>query len=263
MTHTSMETSGLLAVARLDQSMYAILKLYVYGQLLAKLPTARPDISKDPAILKDLPLVGARITARKLRKLLESQPGAEDGLAFSDLFQGSSQFCYQRLLSLNHARVLKAVPGRLRRNRVFFWNEPLVSKNLCTVEAVRHHVTGRHDLAVEALGIYEAFGEDAFSQAEYVEASQARLLSISERHEAGRRLAKELPHSARFPAFLARRLTQMLQAGLVERHGPESYKLSAKGFEVGLYLDLFIHNIGFSEPVQQCRHCRDARTVST
>ena len=246
--------SAARSATRADQSVYAAVKIRAYQALLQQFRKDR-TWPKDQVLPPEALKTSLQsVTARSVRKMIE---GTEQA-AFTELYGGTSHLFYQRLLSLNHGSVLRATQRTLRRNRVFNWNESFFTKNLCTLAAIEQHLQGRVHLGVDLIRVYETYGDHPFTDGEFLALFQQRLRTAMRRHEAREPRVEQVAGSADYAQFLRNRLAELQRSGQVDRlaAATRQFRLSAKGFQAALYLDLFLHNIWFNEPVPSCLHCQ-------
>jgi hypothetical protein len=164
---------------RLDFSLYAFLKLYVYQRVVRSLPALRAQGKPLEAA------VPAPFSARRVYHLLTR--GGTDTL--TDLFDISPYYIRNRLQGLNHGTTLEATGRGVRNSLTYRWNEPVRAPTVETFRKIHQAVDGRLALALDLFRLVEAFGFEPFSRSDAVQ--------VFQEHRARCLARPHAPHSSR------------------------------------------------------------------
>ncbi|MBI2078477.1 MAG: hypothetical protein HYT80_08945 [Euryarchaeota archaeon] len=214
----------------IEFSLYAFLKLYVYGS--AGRPANAPP--SDSSTRRSF-------SARRIHRLLTlAQRG---GRQFTDFYDISSYFVRTRLENLNHGTALIQTGRGLRRSITYQWNETIDPSTRRSYDGLRRLLGERVTLAYDVFRLVDAFGTNPFGRDQFLAVFRAQRDRFVERR--WYKIATSVPSSSvQFTHFLLDRLGELVRAGLVEAAGP-SLRLTRKGEEVHHWMELFLYSAQF------------------
>lgn len=243
--HSEVERDHVAIVdpSRMEFSLYAFLKMYVYERILHLLPQL--ERMNKPLADGVPPAFSARRIHRAMATRTTSSSAKRAG--FTDFYDISPYFLRNRLQGLNHGTALQEKGRGVRNSVTYEWKEPVDRPTLDSYRKLRDLVGGATELALDVFRIVDAFGTQPFHRNDFVDLFRhkrnqyvkRRWYKISTRTPSG---------SVQFTTFLLDRLQAMLDDGAVEAAGRDMFCVSEKGENVYDWMELFLYSVRLGDP---------------